>query len=153
LVDAVPTSDLIELSRQLKNGSRQRVIAHGVAGVGKTTTLRRLQDSLPTGSVVLLFDCWGGGLYFEPSEGRHLPQRLILQLANELAVRCGTPLLLRAPAPTPELWSILRERIEQAARGLAGHDRLLVIAVDAADNAMYVARETGDTCFLPQLWH
>ena len=61
-----------------------------------------------------------------------------------------------APAGTrsyPGALEHLRERIEQAARALIGRDRLLVIAVDAADNATFVARETGDKSFLPQLWH
>jgi len=45
--------------------------------------------------VMVLFDCYGGGSYLNAGEERHTPQRFALQVVNELAQRCGTPLLIQ----------------------------------------------------------
>ena len=128
----------------------QFVIAHGPAGAGKTTAVRQMGGHLPTGSVVVHFDCYGGGDYLSSGEERHTPQRFVTQVINELAQLCGTPLLVQTPQLEEDLWRRLSRTLEKAVAVLAP-ETLLVLAVDAADNAAVAASERGDRGFLPGL--
>ncbi|MEU8356370.1 ATP-binding protein [Nonomuraea sp. NPDC048882] len=126
------------------------VVVHGPAGAGKTTAIRQLGDHLPPGSVVTLYDCYGGGEYLSSGEERHTPQRFILQTINDVARQCGSPLLVRPPASDEDLWRRLRRALEDAVKTL-DPDAVLVLAVDAADNAAYAADKRGDRGFLSGL--
>jgi hypothetical protein len=126
------------------------VVAHGPAGAGKTTALRQVAAQLPAGSVVVLFDCYGGGEYLSSGEERHTPQRFITQVVNELAQRCGTPLLVQPPQVGADLWRRLGRTLERAVDVL-DPGAVLVVAVDAADNAVVAASERGDRAFLSGL--
>lgn len=150
--DAIVTPDVANLAGALVQSAGGHLIAHGDAGVGKTTTVALLESALPPNSVVIAYDCFGGGSYLDPAEGRHLPERAVLQLVNELALRCGTPLLLRPPQVAPDLWRMLREAIEAASSAVLEAGGLLVLVIDAADNAAYAAAQSGDRWFLPELW-
>ncbi|WP_133061487.1 AAA family ATPase [Streptosporangium minutum] len=126
------------------------VVAHGPAGAGKTTAIRQLGDHLPSGSVVTLFDCYGGGEYLSSGEERHTPQRFITQTINDLARQCGSPFLIRPPAADEELWRRLGRALEDAVKAL-DPGAVLVLAVDAADNAAFAAHKRGDRGFLAGL--
>ncbi|MCO7219246.1 ATP-binding protein [Klenkia sp. PcliD-1-E] len=126
------------------------VVAHGPAGAGKTTAVRQAVDHLPHGSTMILYDCYGGGDYLSAGEERHTPPRFVMQVANDLAQRCGTPLLLHPPALDADLWRHLSRRLSRAVETLPP-GAVLVLAVDAADNAAVAAAERGDPCFLPGL--
>ncbi|MFF4812792.1 hypothetical protein ACFY03_31725 [Micromonospora chersina] len=126
------------------------VVAHGPAGAGKTTALRQMADHLPAGSTVLLYDCYGGGEYLSSGEERHTPQRFVMQVVNDLAQRCGTPLLLHPPVLDADLWRHASRTLTRAVDTL-DPGAILVLAVDAADNAAVAAVERGDASFLPGL--
>ena len=149
--DPVQGADLAALATAVRT-AQTCIVVHGDAGVGKTTTLLQLQEALPSGSIAIAYDCFGSGSYLDPAEARHLPDRAVYQLVNELAVRCGTPLLLRPPRSQPDLWRVFRQRLEEAAAALDG-DRLLVVVIDAADNAVFAARQNHEQCFVHRLWH
>ncbi|WP_439597982.1 AAA family ATPase [Falsiroseomonas sp.] len=121
---------------------KQFVCVHGEGGVGKTTALRQIENDLPEGSLIVIFDCYGGGRYLEPSELRHHPADAFTQLANEIAARLRLPLLLRRHGAT-DFPRMFMERLRRAATVLAARssDALLVVAVDAADNSVTAARE------------
>ncbi|MDP3630644.1 MAG: ATP-binding protein [Actinomycetota bacterium] len=150
--DPIVTSDVRRLAVTLQGQTGTHVIAHGDAGVGKTTTLSLLESELPAGSVVVAYDCFGGGAYLDPSEARYRPQRAVLQIVNELAVRCGTPLLLRPPSVMPDLWRALKQALEAASAGVSQAGGILVLAVDAADNAQFAAQQFGEQSFVSELW-
>jgi len=126
------------------------VVAHGPAGAGKTTALRQVLGHLPPGSKLLLFDCYGGGDYLSSGEERHTPQRFAMQVINEIGQQCGTPLLLQPPAMDADLWRRFNRTLDRAVATL-DQDAVLVLGIDAADNAMVAARERGDRGFLPDL--
>ncbi len=153
VVNPIPTKDVSDLAQAVLGSAGTQLVVHGDAGVGKTTTLTLLEDALPSGSIVIPYDCFGAGSYLDPAEGRHLPGQVAIQLINQLAARCGTPLLLELMTPGPSLWRVLRDRIEAAANGMPSGEAVLVIAIDAADNAVLAAAEFGEQSFLPQIWH
>ncbi|MEW9533628.1 hypothetical protein [Microbispora sp. NPDC049125] len=126
------------------------IVAHGPAGAGRTTAIRQLGDHLPSGSVVTLFDCYGGGEYLSSGEERHTPQRFITQTINDLARQCGSPFLVRPPATDEDLWRRLGRALQDAVTAL-DPGAVLVLAVDAADNAAFAAHKRGDRGFLAGL--
>ncbi|MEU1227729.1 ATP-binding protein [Streptomyces sp. NPDC005828] len=130
--------------------SGRLTVAHGEAGVGKTTAMRQIGDHLPAGSQVVLFDCYGAGEYLSAGEERHTPRRFVTQVVNEVAQHCGTPLLVRAPADEGDLWRRLSRTLEQAVTILPD-GATLVLAVDAADNSAVAARERDERSFLTNL--
>jgi len=147
----IKTADVAALADRLRGGA-EAIVAHGIAGIGKTTTLRLLEQELPDEWVVLVYDCFGNGEYRSPSESRHLPGRAVLQLINELSDRCGTPLLVEPPQAEPDLWRLFESRLDAAASVVADRGGRLVIAVDAADNAAHAARLRRQHSFVPDMW-
>ena len=115
---------------------------HGRAGVGKTTALQEIEEALPAGSIMVKYDCYGGGRYLDPSALRHRSRDAFIQLTNELAARLRLPLLLslHRGSDFPRLFA---NRLKHAGHALAAQhpDALLVIAVDAADNAVVAAQD------------
>lgn len=122
----------------LINAGEQRVCLYGGGGVGKTTVLLGLAALLPAGSPMICFDCYGGGRYLDAESPRHRPAEAFLQMANEMAAQLKLPPLLDRK---PDILTFA-ERLRQASDALAitDPDALLVLAVDAADNATHAAQ-------------
>jgi hypothetical protein len=148
----ISTAEPERIVTALQKSERRTVIAHGDAGVGKTTTVTDLKRALPEGSVVVILDCYAGGDYLKPAHARHLPERALMQLCNELAVACRLPLLLTTPRRTEDMWLELEQRLEAAAESLAAVGAEVVIVVDAIDNAAWAAQKRGDPSFVTDLW-
>ena len=135
-----------------RESDRRRVLAHGDAGVGKTTTVQAMKEHLPEGSVVVIYDCYGGGQYLVAGEQRHTNGRAFQQLINEFAVSCGTPFLVRVDGEVSDIQRRFSQTLDAAAKIVDVEGGLLVVAIDAADNAVFAARKEGDRCFVPPLW-
>jgi hypothetical protein len=150
--NAVPSPDARRLAEALADAPDRRLLAHGAAGVGKTTSVLALEGELPAGSVLITYDCFGEGSYETAGGARHLSERFALQLCNELAVRCRLPMLIRPPDSPHDLWRELERRIEASAGLLAEQGAQLVLVVDAADNTAWAGRRFGEETFLKWLW-
>jgi hypothetical protein len=121
---------------------KKKVCVHGQGGEGKTTILQDLMGVLPSGSAIIAYDCYGGGSYLNSDSYRHRPHDAFLQMANDACSALLLPLLTTRDRDVdyPRQFS---QRIERAAATLAeiDCDALLVVAVDAADNALMAARD------------
>jgi hypothetical protein len=153
LAAVIPTEEASQLAAALLTVPGGRLLAHGDAGVGKTTTVQQLAAHLPPGSVVLTYDCYGAGEYFSLNTGRHTLPRALLQLSNELAVRTGLPLLTAAPPDPLDFIVHFTGRLAAAAGVVDAAGGLLVLAIDAADNSVAKAMMEGERrSFVPHLW-
>ena len=123
--------------RDLLLAGEQYSCLHGAAGVGKTTALQEIGASLPQGSLLIAFDCYGAGTYLDPSEYRHRPRDAFIHLSNDIAQRLRLPFLL-GREETTDYTRAFKRRLIIAAQTPAGSrpDALLVIAIDAADNSV-----------------
>lgn len=148
----IRTPDAKRMAAALAQAPDRRLLAHGEAGVGKTTTILGVEQELPPGSVVLTYDCFGDSDYETPGAGRHDPVRFALQLCNELAARCRLPILVRPSRSVHDLWRELERRVNATAALLAEQGAELVIVVDAADNSAWAGRHFNEPTFLRQLW-
>jgi hypothetical protein len=126
---------------------------HAPGGCGKTTFVAGLAPHLPTGSVTVLYDCYGGGLFMSSDQRRHAPQQAFVQIANELAGSLGSPFVLSRPSGT-DLTASFARRV-RAASALAANnspEALVVLVFDAADNARMAAKKWNEPCFLDELF-
>ncbi len=155
-----PLSDFVRRVSVGQAGSilvaHQFLCLHGEGGVGKTTALRQIEADLPEGSILVAFDCYGGGRYLEPAELRHRPADAFTQMANEVATRLRLPLLLSRHG-SKDFPRLFMHRLHLAAEALAARDSkaLLVVAVDAADNSVTAAceRPCPETSFVHDFVH
>jgi hypothetical protein len=149
----VATGDAPALGQALQSSPTRRLVAHGEAGVGKTTTMQRLHEHLPADSIALVYDCYGGGTYHDLDAQRHTYDRALVQMSNELAARCGLPFLVKIAGNAPDALRDFKKRLAAASKLVGESGGLLVIVIDAADNALTAAHANGHDCFVPHLWN
>jgi hypothetical protein len=132
----ISRSIAIDVVKKLIEGT-PRICIHGGAGCGKTTTVEQIEGGLPSGSTVVIFDCYGAGGYLNSNSYRHRPKDAFLQLSNDLASRLHVPLLL-SQSGSVDYPRAFHKRLARAAEVVAAGDSaaLLVIVVDAADNSI-----------------
>ena len=127
--------------RTLFANGTQKVCLAGAGGEGKTTVLQDLAKGLPLGSELVVYDCYGGGTYLNSNGYRHRAEDGFLQLANDTAARLLLPPLFSEPGVDhPRRFA---RKLDATAAALAARhpDALLVIAIDAADNAVTAASQ------------
>lgn len=142
-----------ELACTVVGSAGKPICLHSAGGKGKTVLVQKLEKELPPHSVVIVFDCYGGGTYLNPADTRHTHKRAILQIANELAARTGGPLLLEFNLSPEDFLRELLKRVDTAVSLMQklNPDALVVIVVDAADNSVYAAREKNEKSFVHDL--
>jgi len=132
----------------------QFICFHGEGGSGKTTVLKQVESLLPDGSAMVTYDCYGAGTYMDSEAYRHRPKDAYLQIINETAVRLRLPLLISQDSSIDFL-KAFSLRIESAGKVLQAQsdDALLVVVIDAADNAVTGAEQCKpeETSFVHEL--
>ena len=136
----IPRSQAKQVIEAISRGA-QRVCLHGEGGSGKTTLLQEIRSLLPAQSEGIVFDCYGGGTYLYSNAYRHRESDAFTQLTNEAAAALGAPLFL-LPAAQTDYPRVFMERLAEAARlqTLVDSHSLLLVAIDAADNAVSAAK-------------
>lgn len=137
--EPIVVRDAERLGEKLLGSESGRLIAHGTAGIGKTTTIHQLEDHLPSSSEVVIYDCFGDGDYLTPGAARHTAYRALPQIANQIAVRCGTRFLIGRDLNRHDLLQRFQSSLERAGQVISESGGELVIVVDAAGNAMEAA--------------
>jgi hypothetical protein len=135
-------------------GATHPVVLHADGGAGKSVLALRLTQSMPAGSIAVLYDCFGDGLYRNSLHFRHRHCDALVQIANELAAQglCH-PLIPSASADGKHFMRAFVGRLKQAIGLLRARDAQasLCIVIDAADNADMAAEEHGDAAFVRDL--
>lgn len=165
--DLLPALNLIEAPAHvvLTAGSREvldavaapdarTILVHAAGGVGKSVLTTQIQQSLPDGSLTLVYDCFGNGQYRMGSRPRHPHRQGFTQLANELAAHTlCEPLIPTSNALPSDYVRAFLMRVQVAAEAVAARTpgALLAIVVDAADNAVQLAQSLRDRSFVEDL--
>ena len=126
------------------------VLIHAAGGTGKSIVAQQLAQGLPSESLGLVYDCFGGGKYRKISEPRHRYKDALVQIANEL-MRQGlcSPLLSLNEMPDRLIQKFLACLTEAIGRLRAANAAAqLVIFIDAADNAAMEASDKNTDCFV-----
>ncbi len=105
----------------------------------------QIADSLPDGSATVFFDCFGGGRYIHTDDKRHLPENAFTHLANELAAALRLPLFIPRSKQYPATIKSFLAKLYSAGEALKqiASKGILLIIVDAADNAVAAANRTS----------
>jgi hypothetical protein len=149
--NVVVRSQTLSIAQRLVSGNASTYCFHGAAGVGKTTAVSSIEEYLPANSVIILYDCYGGGTYLDASTLRHTYQGAITQICNDLSNAVGSPLLLASNSDSyDEYMRHFRRRMIVASESLSTEfpEALLTIIVDASDNSVTAAAQNGDRCFV-----
>ncbi|RYY90843.1 MAG: hypothetical protein EOO15_00840 [Chitinophagaceae bacterium] len=134
--------------------SSNPIIIHAPGGVGKSVFTQYLINNVAEGSEVVAYDCFGAGSYRNRSRSRHRHRDALVEIANELAAKglCD-PLLFQNGTQEAEIIRSFIKRVGSAVASLreAYKDGILLLLVDAADNAEMAAKEMNDICFAAEL--
>lgn len=140
--------------RTILESATHPVVLHAEGGVGKSILALQLSRALPEGSVAVLYDCFGDGLYRSTQHFRHRQKDALLQIANELAAQglCH-PLIPIRGTDSKQYMRAFVARLTQAISLLRAKTPFanLYLIVDAADNAVMAAKEFDDAAFVPDL--
>lgn len=143
-----------DLVKKITESTSRIVVIHAEGGVGKTIVAQQLKGAFPRGSFSLVYDCFGGGTYRSPSQPRHRPRDALMQMANEMGIAglCSS-LIVPDQAAAPEIFKAFKRRLDEASQALRNRNTkaLLVLLVDAADNAEMAAHELGEKGFVQLL--
>jgi hypothetical protein len=123
------------------------LIIHASGGVGKSVLAQRLGRHFPAGSAVVVYDCFANGAYRRAASKRHRHKDALVQIANEFSTSALCDLLIPTPhADTVDFLRTFAHRLRQTQLSLgdSSPDALVIVIVDAADNAELVARESAD---------
>lgn len=153
----ITTIDSGILAKVLAKNETRRVLVYGGAGIGKSVTLSTVHRKLPTGSEVIIYDCFAKGQTKTPNRQRYPEEVALTQIVNEVALKTQNDVyLFRNRADSHTRWDRLETVIKLASDKLKSMNALLVIIVDAADNAIisYCKEKANKRpTFLPNLWN
>jgi hypothetical protein len=124
------------------------LVVHAAGGMGKTVLMQGLANRLRADGPVVLFDGFGAGRWRDPADGRHLPERTLVHLANLMAGQGLCDILL----PVADVTSLLRafrrrlvQSVETARRTRS--EACVSLVLDAIDHAALAARDTATSSF------
>lgn len=140
--------------RTIVESATHPVVLHAEGGVGKSILAWQLSRSVPEGSVAVLYDCFGDGLYRSSQHFRHRQKDALPQIANELAaLGLCYPLIPIRGTDSKQYMRAFVTRLTQAVGLLRAKtpDANLYLIIDAADNAVMAATEFNDSAFVPDL--
>ncbi|MDR6585656.1 hypothetical protein [Herbaspirillum frisingense] len=147
-VEVVIQRDVLDDIATLARETGLPLVVHAAGGMGKTVLMQGLADRLQADGPVVLFDGFGAGRWRDPADGRHLPERTLVHLANLMAGQGLCDILL----PVADVTSLLRafrRRLAQSvetARQTRG-DACVSLVLDAIDHAGLAARDTVTSSF------
>jgi hypothetical protein len=120
------------------------LLIHATGGIGKTVFLQSLSKALSENYETILFDCFGGGAYRAPEDARHLPQRGLIHIINNLACDGLCDPLLPINENVEELVKAFRARLSQAVETLrrGSREKQLCLFIDAMDIRSFSAHMT-----------
>jgi hypothetical protein len=148
--DAIRRQTSKDLADRLLHGAT-RICLHGGAGFGKTTVLQQIDELLPQGSAIVLFDCYGAGRYLDASRKRHWPDDAFRQICNDVAVRLSLPLFLTRENGSTARTFARRIAIAAETLGQLNPSAILLVAIDAADNSLMAADHFRERSFVEDL--
>ncbi|GLC79422.1 hypothetical protein [Lacrimispora brassicae] len=142
-----------DIAKCIQENKKKVICLQATAGAGKTTFVSHLHNVLPKESVMVLYDCYGGGSFLQPGERRHLTEIAIPQICNTLAIECGTDWIVGRLSKEYEYWRMMNDRLEKAVSYVKKQNpsAAVVIIIDAADNSMVAANVFKEECFLQGL--
>lgn len=146
--EVVQRAQLLEVSKLIPSLT-QPLLIHAEGGSGKTVFMQSLSALLAKSNKTVMFDCFGGGDYRAPEDGRHLPKRGLIHIINLLACDGLCDPLLPNHDSNEDLLKAFRLRLSQAVTTIrrATPEKRIVLFIDAIDNAAEHAADKHESAF------
>lgn len=146
------TGDVDRVVDELRGGAAKLLVT-AVGGVGKSVLTTVLEQALPEGSELVVYDCFAGGDYRKITSRRHDHRTALTQISNELAARGRCLPLVATEASDRSYMHAFLRRVYAAAEQLAREQpgALLTIVIDAADNAALAAEALQERAVVTDL--
>ncbi|WOE31762.1 MULTISPECIES: hypothetical protein [unclassified Acinetobacter] len=120
----------------------QKFIIQAEGGVGKSILSTQISNYIFSGSLSIVYDCFGNGDYRQSSSARHTHKIALVQIANELAgLGLCHPLIPTTGAGPSEYIKAFLFRLKQVSERFSNENKQLFIVIDAADNSQMAADE------------
>ncbi|KQN77036.1 hypothetical protein ASF04_24580 [Duganella sp. Leaf61] len=147
-VEVVIQRDALDEIANLARQTGLPLVVHAAGGMGKTVLMQGLADRLRADGPVVLFDGFGAGRWRDPADGRHLPERTLVHLANLMAGQGLCDILLPV-ADITSLMKAFRRRLAQSVETArrTRNDACVSLVLDAIDHAGLAARDTATSSF------
>lgn len=152
--DSVEREQMTEIIHSICLSSRNKITClHGGAGIGKSTIAKTLNWHFPLDSIVVLFDCYGGGSYADPDDKRHRHEKALLHICNEMALKTGSPFLIRRGENEEFYIAEFKRRILIVSEILlkSSSEAFFILVIDAADNSIAGAIQYEQRSFVQDL--
>ena len=153
LSNVVERDQVLEIVNEFENNTSNHYCLHGAAGVGKSIISGQISQMVRDYNVCIVYDCYGGGDYMNPSDQRHLHKEAFLHLSNEMAVKLGTQFLLLRKESNAVYLKEWKKRVEEGVAILRtiNPKALLIFIIDASDNSITAAESSNSTSFIQDL--
>ena len=139
IVDRTSVRTLIDTITQ---SHTQKIIIQAEGGVGKSILSTQIHNYIPSGSLSIIYDCFGNGDYRQSSSAKHAHKTALVQIANELAgLGLCHPLIPTTNAGPSEYIKAFLFRLKQVSERISNDNNQLFIVIDAADNSQMAADE------------
>lgn len=120
----------------------QKFIIQAEGGAGKSILTTQIHNHIPSGSLSIVYDCFGNGDYRQSSSARHTHKIALVQISNELAgLGLCHPLIPTTSAGSSEYIKAFLFRLKQVSERFSNENKQLFIVIDAADNSQMAADE------------
>lgn len=147
-VEVVIQRDVLDEIAILAREAGLPLVVHAAGGMGKTVLMQGLADRLRADGPVVLFDGFGAGRWRDPADGRHLPERTLVHLANLMAGQGLCDILLPVADVTGLLRAFRRRLAQSVETARRTHsDACVSLVLDAIDHAGLSAQETATSSF------
>lgn len=141
-VDKPVTRTIVSTIRTSMIEGNQFLCLHGEGGCGKTTVLKQVEDTLPVGSAMVVYDCYGAGTYLDSEAYRHLPKDAYRQIINDCSAKLKLPLLINQDVSIDFIRAFdIRMQSASTVLKAQSDNALLVVVIDAADNSIAGAKQ------------
>lgn len=139
IVDRPIVRTLIDI---INESHSQKFIIQAEGGVGKSILCTQISNYISSGSLSIVYDCFGNGDYRQSSSARHTHKIALVQIANELAgLGLCHPLIPTTSAGPNEYIKAFLFRLKQVSERFSNDNKQLFIVIDAADNSQMAADE------------
>ena len=139
IVDRPIVRTLIDI---INKSHSQKFIIQAEGGAGKSILSTQIHNYIPSGSLSIIYDCFGNGDYRQSSSARHTHKIALVQIANELAgLGLCHPLIPTTSAGPSEYIKAFLFRLKQVSKELSNENKQLFIVIDATDNSQMAADE------------
>ncbi|HAS88330.1 MAG TPA: hypothetical protein DCS48_03365 [Desulfovibrio sp.] len=149
----IATHDASNLRDTIYSSDNNLFLVNGAAGIGKTVTLSSL-DQLCESSTLIVYDCYANGK-LNSFTRRYEHSVALPQIANQISLEFKIDSFITRKTENYKIYRRFQALLDEVSERLKIRQERLIIAIDAADNAIEELSTYGaarEECCINELW-